>query len=249
MKDVPLYLNWQFWSAATAFVALILSQLPPLKLLLKKGSLTIEKYGTLGISHSIGSPNVNLFVILKNIGGSSIGIHSIDMRIIRKNSAPFLLKGRGYALNPHDYNFTMFTPLEIGPNQTWAHTIGFSEPWDRTKQKEYKGLYANIRDTITDKHRETPLGIGERHEIDDDVYQNLCSFFDGNFQWTEGEYVAEILVKDKEDNIFAKDSVKFTVFESDSVELRTWTEDYKYGHGIHLPVSQKQTIVWVELSD
>jgi hypothetical protein len=249
MKEVPFYLDWQFWSSVAAFAALVLSQLPPLKLLFKKGVLTIEKHRTLFVHHTIGSPNINLFIILKNIGGSNISVHSIDMNIIRKNSASFLLKGRGYAMNPSDYNFTMLTPFEVEPNQTWAHTIGFTEIWDRAEQKEYKAIYSNIRDTITEKNRIDPPGIGERHEADESDYINICGFFEKNYKWIDGEYEADILVKDKENKVIANDKVKFTFFESESDELKLWTEDYKYGSSIHLPASQKQLGVWVELSE
>ncbi|WP_351008814.1 hypothetical protein [Shewanella sp. S1-58-MNA-CIBAN-0166] len=248
MKEIPFYLDWQFWSAVAAVAALVLSQLPPVKLLFKKGVLTIEKHGTIFIHHTIGSPNINLFVILKNIGGSSISVHSIDMNIIRKSSTSFLLKGRGYANNPSDYNFVMLTPFEIEPNQTWAHTISFVDLWNRAEQKEYKAIYSNIRDTITEKNRVDP-GYTKRHEADESDYIKICNFFEKNYKWIDGEYDAEILVKDKENNVIAKDKVKFTLFESESDELRLWVEDYKYGNSIHLPVSQKQYGVWVDLSD
>lgn len=246
MKDIPFYLDWQFWSA---IAALVLSQFPPLKFWFKKGKITIEKYGTLFVTHSVGSPILHLFVILKNVGGSSINVHSIDMKIKRKNTSSFILRGRGYAMHPSDYNFTMFTPVEIRPDQTWAHTVSFNELWDRTKQKEYKAFYSNIRDVITEKNRVDPLGIGEKHEIDAIDYQKLCKFFDKNFKWFDGEYEAEILVKDKEDNVIAKDLVKFTLFESETDELNAWVEEYKYGNGIHLVNSQKQNGVSVDLSD
>ncbi len=249
MKEVPFYLDWQFWSTVAAFSALVLSQLPPLKLLFKKGVLTIEKHGTLFVHHTIGSPNMNLFVILKNIGGSNISVHSIDMNITRKNSDSFLLKGRGYAMNPSDYNFTMLTPFEVGPNKTWAHTINFSELWDRAKQKEYKAIYSNIRDTITEKNRVDPPGIGERHEADENDYKGICDLFEKNYKLIDGEYEAEILVKNKAGGIITRDLVKFTFFESELDELRLWLEDYKYGNSIHLPASLKQLGVFVELSD
>lgn len=249
MKEVPFYLDWQFWSTALAFTALVLSQLPPVKLLFKKGVLSIEKHRTLFVTHSLGSPNINLFMILKNIGGSNINVHSIDMNITRKNSDSFLLKGRGYAMNPSDYNFTMLTPFEIEPNQTWAHTISFAELWDRAQQKEYRAIYSSIRDTITEKSRVNPPEIGERHEADENDYIKICKFFDKNFKWIDGEYEAEILVKNKENKIIARDQVKFTFFESESDELKLWVEDYKYGNSIHLPASQKQLGMWVELSE
>lgn len=248
MAPVPFYLDSQFWSAFAAIAALILSQFPPLKQFFKKGKLTIEKYGTLYLSHTIGSPSAHLFILLKNVGGTTVTVQSIDFSVTRKNSDSFLLNGRGYLSNPSDQQFTMLVPFEIVANQTWAHTINFIEPWNRASQKEYKGLYSQIRDSISGSHRLQTVLSEPRQEADAAVYEKLCQFFNKNFKWHEGEYEAEILVKNKAGEIIVKDSVAFTIFESESDELKSWVRDYKFGNGIHLPVSQNQVGVWVELS-
>ncbi|MUK42751.1 hypothetical protein GNP61_14430 [Aliivibrio fischeri] len=96
MEKVQWYLDWQFWSSIAAFLALILSQFPPLRVLLRKGKLTVEKYGMMYVSHGIGCPHANLFLIFKNEGGKTINVHSIDMVLTRKNANGFVLKGTGY---------------------------------------------------------------------------------------------------------------------------------------------------------
>jgi hypothetical protein len=249
MPSTPFYFDWQFWSAVAAFAALILSQLPPLKQILRKGIVTIEKYETLYLSHTIGSPSAHLFVILKNVGNTTINVQSISLSITRKNSNAFLLKGRGYQINPTDNQFVMLVPFEIAPNTTWAHTINFIDVWNRDSQKEYKNIYIKIRDSINEKNKIQPMVFGSQQEADLVAYENLCNFFKHNFKWLDGEYEAEILVKNKAGDIIAQDSVVFTLFESESDELKSWVADYKFGYGIHLPASQNQVGVWVNLSN
>jgi hypothetical protein len=248
MASVPFYLDWQFWSAVAALSALILSQLPPLKQILKKGRVTIEKHGTLFLSHSIGSPSAHVFVILKNIGNTTTSVQSIDFLVKRKNSDSFTLKGRGYQINPSDQQFTMLVPFEIPPNKTWSHTINFIEAWNRDSQKEYKNIYIKIRDSINKKAQTPPIEHGVQHEADPIAYENICKFFKKNFKWLDGEYECEILVKNKVGEVITKGSVLFTLFESESDDLKSWEADYKYGYGVHLPLSPNQMGVWVELS-
>ena len=38
------YLDWQFWAAAVAALALVLSQLPPIHLLVRRAKLGMELY-------------------------------------------------------------------------------------------------------------------------------------------------------------------------------------------------------------
>ena len=41
--EIPLYLNWSFWAVVVAVIAVILSQIPPIKELIKKVTLDLEK--------------------------------------------------------------------------------------------------------------------------------------------------------------------------------------------------------------
>jgi hypothetical protein len=42
----PLYMDWSFWAVVVAFIAMLLSQLPPIHVLLKK-ACQIKKTGSL----------------------------------------------------------------------------------------------------------------------------------------------------------------------------------------------------------
>lgn len=249
MSSTPFYFDWQFWSAVAAFAALILSQLPPLKQLFRKGRITIEKYETLFLCHTVGSPSAHLFVILKNIGNTKINVQSINLSVTRKNAAAFLLKGRGYQINPTDQQFVMLVPFEIEPNATWSHTINFMEIWNRDTQKEYKNIYTKIRESINEKNKLQSGTFLLQQECDSVAYNNICMFFERNFKWLDGEYEAEVVVNSKNGDVIAKDTFAFTLFESESDELKSWVADYKFGNGVYLPNSQNQVGVWVNLSN
>ncbi|MFH1094585.1 MAG: hypothetical protein V1739_10620 [Candidatus Omnitrophota bacterium] len=72
--SIPIYLNWSFWAVVIAGVALIFSQLPPIHLLLKKAKLDIELYSKIHITHKIGNPNLQIHLIINNVGGKVVKI-------------------------------------------------------------------------------------------------------------------------------------------------------------------------------
>lgn len=172
----------------------------------------------------------------------------MEMVVSRKDANGFVLKGTGYLVNQSDPNFAMLAPFDLASGEVWAHSVHFNEIWDRSTQRKYKYLHAKIRDTITEKNKNTPPEIGKFHTANQDDIEGLEQFFSSQFKWEDGEYEIQILVKDKNDNILVADSSRFTIFESDTDDLKAWTEDYKYGNSIHLQPSPKQVGVWVDLS-
>jgi len=81
--DVPLYLNWTFWAVLVAALALLLSQLPPVHMLLKRAKLDMELHSRIHITHKVGNPNLQLHLILSNVGGKTIKIKGITSAIER----------------------------------------------------------------------------------------------------------------------------------------------------------------------
>lgn len=65
--SVPLYLNWSFWAVVVALCAVVLSQIPPIHLLLKKAKLDLELYSRIHLTHKVGNPNLQLHLIISNI--------------------------------------------------------------------------------------------------------------------------------------------------------------------------------------
>ncbi|BDU36562.1 hypothetical protein [Vibrio nigripulchritudo] len=243
------YLDWQFWSAVAAYIALALTLFPKIKMLLIKGKLTIDKHGKVSVFHGVGTPNLNVFLILRNVGGKSISIQKLEMIVEKADEGSFVLNGDLYYVNPHDTQSTLLTPMRIEVGQEWSHTVQFYLPWERSKEKKYRKIQSKVRDAISEQVRsnpqrdETELFTASSEDIDE-----LMSMFDQNFKWTEGEYNIQVVAKDNEDNILATSKSRFTLFESDSEDLRSWADEYKYGFGICLQNSYKQAPIQVTLN-
>ncbi|WAG08742.1 hypothetical protein NRZ30_06690 [Aeromonas jandaei] len=241
------YLDWQFWSTAVAFLALALSQMPPLKSLLKRGKVEIKKHTMILVHHSIGTPNVNIFVSLKNIGGRDLNVDALQVQLTRDGTELPLLTATGYFADFNSQAMTMFTPLELGSGQAWAHTVNFHAKWNRTQQQKFRAISSKVRDTINEKLKQGPLPNGELHEANLEQVEEIHSQFMNNFKWLPGEYSGLLNVFDSNNKIIMTDEFKFTIFESESNELKAGVDDYRYGYGIYLPISQKQQGIWIEL--
>ena len=77
----PLYFDWSFWAVIIALIAVVLSQIPPIHIILKRARLDLELYSKLSITHKLGNPNLQLHLILNNIGGRRVRVKNINVSI------------------------------------------------------------------------------------------------------------------------------------------------------------------------
>lgn len=248
MNETVWYLDWQFWAAVAAFLAIILSQLPPIRLWFKRGKLEINKSPRILVHHNVGTPNINMFLSIENIGGSVIRIGSIKLKLSRDGTELPLMTGSEYYDKPDSQRPTMFTAFDIKPEQTWEHTVNFHEIWNRAQQQKHRLQCSKMREVITEKQRVTPQPNTEPHTADEKDIEAVHARFEKNNQWYTGEFKCTVYVYDTHGNELKTDEFKFTLFESEEAEFRTALDDYKYGNGVCYPVTQKQIGIWVDLA-
>ena len=58
-SEIPLYFNWSFWAVVVAAIAVFLSQIPPIKELIKSAKLDFEVYSKISITHKLGNQIYN----------------------------------------------------------------------------------------------------------------------------------------------------------------------------------------------
>src|SRR5438552_18688660 len=93
----PFYLDWTFWTAVVAFVAVILSQVPPVRILFRRAAIKVEPYDRLNVTHHLGNPNVHLHVQLRNTGGRSVRVSSVSLAVPRDDGPNAALQAQGFA--------------------------------------------------------------------------------------------------------------------------------------------------------
>lgn len=160
---VPVYLNWQFWAATMAGVAIVLSQLPPLHLLLRRAKLGMELYSRAHLTHKVGNPNVQLHIILSNLGGRGIRVRGITLAVRRDGQEVSTFPAQNYLPDPAASQTVLFTPFPIKPKDEWAHIVNFLNYFSRDDDKAYRAAERAIRAAISEKKKlpETEKILGE----------------------------------------------------------------------------------------
>ncbi len=113
----PLYLDWGFWAAAAAFLAIVLSQIPPIHVLLKKARIDIELYSKISLSHKVGNPNIQIHIIINNIGGRRVRIRGVQAVIKRDGNEVAVLPAQNFLQDPTDQNSVLFTSFSLSPGE------------------------------------------------------------------------------------------------------------------------------------
>ncbi len=151
-ENMPFYLDWNFWTVIIVFMAVILSQIPPLHILFRKVKIDCDIHSKIFIHHKVGNHNLQIHTIINNIGNGSVKIKNINATIIRDNKKIVILPVQSFLMNQFDANPVLFTPFLLKPNDEWSNTINLLNYFngkDELKEisKHYKfgdGIFLNM---------------------------------------------------------------------------------------------------------
>ncbi|MEN3785461.1 hypothetical protein ABDZ30_04740 [Aeromonas veronii] len=232
MDTSPLYLDWQFWSALGTVTAIVLSQLPPVKLWFRPRRLEVEVHSRIQLTHKVGNPNVGMFVNLNNIGGRALQIRSIEIEIVRDGKPLLTLPAQNYFENTASQAAILFVPFFLRPGDSWSHPVIFLNLFDRTDEKFYRESESALKKDIQKKLNTRSKEENELVIAEPELVEPFTKMFNKLFIWNPGEYVIKLSVFARPGNIIFSEKYRFTLFESDAEELKSQSEDYKTGGGI-----------------
>ena len=228
----PIYYDWSFWAVVVAAIAVLLSQLPPIPAWFKKAKLEIELYSKIYITHKVGNPNLQLHLIINNIGGRKVRIKDISATIERDDNLVATLPAQNYLQNQTDKSTLLFTTFSLKPTDEWAHIINLLNFFNRDNENEYRNLEARMRADCRRKTAALTEKPNAPIEIDDAFVQPFHSFFNRHFVWNTGEFQMTVKITTDLEKANISKKYRFTVFESHTDQLKAITEHYKFGGGI-----------------
>lgn len=246
-SPTPLYLDWQFWAAVVAVLALLLSQLPPVALWFRPRRLEVEVHSRIQVTHKVGNPNVSMFVSIRNTGGRVLRIRSLRMVLTRDNRPLTTLPAQNYVENPSAQSSLLFVPFTLKPGDTWAHGTNFLNFFDRATEKLYREAESKLRANISNKLNARAEGDSSQVIAEPELVAPFVMLFEQLFVWQSGEYVAELIVETEPGAVLFSRKYRFTLYESDSSELQAHVDDYKLGGGVSVDLD-KHAGVFVPLS-
>lgn len=232
MTPSPFYLDWTFWTAALALIAIVLSQLPPLHVLFRPGRVELEAFDRIQVTHWMGKPNAVLHMILTNTGGRAIKVKSLSMKFKHESGGEFTLPGRGYFQSPADQNAVILTSFRLPSMGEWKHIVNFFAPSSRAEERELDQIKSAIRNDIVPR-KVLPGNQNLLLEASSELIAPAHEFFRRQFKWIPGEYEVALEIRTEPENASIERKFRITIFESDTAQLEDYTERYKYGAGVY----------------
>jgi hypothetical protein len=230
--ELAFYSDPKVWSVGLAMLALVLSQLPPLHKLFRRGKLELDVYEKGNITHMLGNPNMQFHLILNNTGGKQVTITSINAKLSRDGKIIDTIQGQNYIKNPESNGQIILTKFKIKPNEEWTHSTNFFNNFSKTDEKQCKSIIKRVRDDISEKLKAKDESSKDLVLTTQELISEMNSFFNKNFIWETGEYTLEISTSCENTKHDLTKSFRFTLFESDSDELKEYETKYKYGESI-----------------
>ena len=118
------------------------------------------------------------------------------------------------------------------PGQHWSHGVNFLNFFDRQTEKSYRENQSALNADIGKKIEARPKGDETAVIAEPSLITPFIDLFKTLFPWEPGEYVFALAVDAEPGSASFAKKYRFTLYESDTAELRKHTEDYKFGGGI-----------------
>jgi hypothetical protein len=254
--SAPFYTDWPFWSAVMAAVAIALSQLPPVRFWFKRAALRLEVHHRMNIQHKVGNPNLALHLLLANEGGRNVRIAKVTAALARDGKHVWEMDALNYTdVKTPAHGRILWSPITLKPNDDWGNFLEFFNPFDRTTDKAYRTAEAALKEYIVTtlrKRREAAelTGMPEPKDVIKAPLEYVRAFntiFDKLFIWEPGEYTVTFTVHTTPLRATTKSNFRFTLYESDTEELKKQRDDWPTGGGIYFEVAN-HTGVFVPVS-
>lgn len=244
----PFYIDWQFWASVAAFAALVLSQLPPVRLWFRPRRVEVEIHSRLQVTHKVGNPNVGMYVSIRNTGGRELRIKSMSVGMTRDGTPLGYLPAQNYFETASSQAPSLFVPFSLKVGETWAHGTNFLRPFDRAHDKLFRESLSALQVDIRKKIDSRPSEDKQAVKAQPILVQPFLAMFKEMFNWLPGEYVVELEVNAEPGSASFSKKYRFTLYESESAELTSHVEDYVYGGGLAYNV-ERHVGVFVPLAE
>jgi hypothetical protein len=175
-------------------------------------------------------------------------VRSLRLDISRDGKPIASLPAMNYYQGPTDQVSALFTPFSLKPREDWSHNTGFLNFFDRATEKLYRESANHLHTDIQTKLAALPEPRKEPVKAQPDLVLPFRSIFDRLFIWEPGEYTVSLVVKAEPGSASYAKRYRFTLYESDTAELRKHVEDYQIGGGIDFNID-RHVGVFVPISE
>ncbi|MFM0199893.1 hypothetical protein PQR53_08425 [Paraburkholderia fungorum] len=236
MSDHPFYADATVWQGAAAVAALVLSQLPPIKLWFRRGKLDVECFDRIALKHDVGAAAAEMHVTITNTGGADVRVKRISLNVTRGTERREL-DARGFYEKGTDKQATLFTPFTLKPKESWGYNLNFFKFASREVRQEYSTHAHALRMDIARKAAARDAdpqarANGALVEAEPALVEPLLALFDAQFFWRTGEYQIELVIETDKPAVNTSRKFRCTLFDAESERLRVHRDHLKHGNGV-----------------
>lgn len=227
--------NWSFWAVVVASISVLLSQIPPIHEIFKGAKLDLDIYSRVSITHKVGNPNLQIYLLLSNVGGRRVKETNINVVISTSEDHEIELPAQNFYKNQNDEVTLIFTKFNLEPKEEWSHSVNFYRLYDRDDEKQYLKM-ENDLSTDYKLYKEKSKDNNESNETYEhpiNLVQPVFEFFERKHFWKVGEYKMSIRVSTDFESANITKNYRFTIFESHEETLNLIKDYYKYGGGLY----------------
>lgn len=219
-----------------AVVALVLSQLPPVRDLLKPRQLRIVIPDNLTLQHYMGNIQILSLLSLHNTGGRRITIQKVWCTIRAEEGGQWRLPAQTYVVQPASGQTSpeLFMGwVSLKPGEHWSETVRFFKVWSIQEEEEATAISARIRSDISAKlNQRKPEEANKVMEAEPELVEEAKHFFEKKFNIAKGSYRLLVAAISDKDELVCVRGFDFTLFDHHIRVLRSALEDYNVGAGI-----------------
>jgi hypothetical protein len=231
----PWYADWTFWAFVTAAIGILLSQLPPIHQMLRRGRLRVDLPNQINVAHWIGYPSTALYLSIANTGERAVNVESISLKLSRDGADLVELPTQVYFEKPTDTVPYLFSPFSIEGRKRWRAYVRFFSLLPRQDDLELRRAISVLKQDIVAKR----AGLPRDHADVPGDPEHVAPFtrlFEQKFIWMPGTYHALLSLRTEPASAAPSLSFSFSLFESETAQLRAHANDYQFGVG---PILEK----------
>ncbi|KQN56366.1 hypothetical protein ASE99_10130 [Serratia sp. Leaf51] len=243
---------WVAASAIAAFLAIFLSQIPPVRTFIGRKKPNITTSRILSISHLLGVPSAQLYINLENVSPKPLRIRNISLKIKKLGSSEIELPAFGFFDRPELAYQTAFAPLTIKPNAEWAKNINFFVPLQGDAEQKYKEISYGIRNNLNMKRGAIDSSLPVPLEsliVDDELINTADLLYKTNRYWVTGDYEVTLIITTDSSKTFVEKKFTFLLNSIEIQELDAVAERYKYGNSFSAPENNSYVFPMLRLRD
>jgi len=225
-------------NVSVAVIALVLTQLKPIKDWFKKAELELNVTNKIWLTHQIGNPIIDMPLYIKNIGGKEVSILKSDLNVYRYKSPDeptfvATLPGTIYQdQTKPNTPWIFFRRFSLEPAKEWAYTMRFANSFGIENEKKYKKNERGLRKKI-DELRHESQNENKLIEVDDSDVKEFQDMFNDLFIWSPGAYRIELNIETLDNISDIKQNYEFTIYEYISDDFKEDKNRFKTGDRVY----------------